>query len=532
MFKALLKTRLIALGVYFTKASRRNSKGNKGMEVLLALAMLYGFGCIAFMFGMLYKQLYSPLNGAGLKWFYFAIAGIVTFLMCFISTVFMAQVQIYEAKDNDLLLSMPIPPSYILLTRMLMLLFLSYIFEIISFTPAVVIYYYYEAFTALSLVYFIVIFLFLPLLSIVLSCIVGWLVALISSRMRNKSLITMILSLAFLGAYFYCYSKLGTYIQMLIAKGTAIASVIKKVLPPAYYLGIAIEKLDAISLIIFLAWTILPIAVIYFILSRSFIKIATTKRGFAKIQYKEKAMKVSSARMAIIKKELKRFLSSPVYMMNAGLGIIFELALAVALVVKRNLLEEFSTVVPELGGTVAPIAILALCFISSMNMISASSISLEGRNLWIVKSIPVDGGQVLMAKADMHMLVCIPPTIISAIICALVLRPTPVMTLLLLVVPVLLNIFCALLGVVINLKFPKFDWINETVVVKQSMSPLLAMFGSAAVVLAPMLIYMFLAAGKISVDAFTGIYAVVLGILSLWLYRYIVTKGKRVFEML
>lgn len=530
MFSALLKTRLIALGAYFTKASRRKSKGNKGMEVLFALLMLYAFGCMAFMIGMLYYQLYSPLNGAGLKWFYFAIAGIMTFVLCFISTVFTAQVQLYEAKDNDLLLSMPIPPSYILLSRMLMLLFLSYVFEIISFAPAIAIYYYYEAFTALSLAYFIVIFLFLPLLSIVLSCIVGWLVALISSRMRNKSLITMILSLAFLGVYFYSYSKIGNYIKMLIANGAAIASAIKRALPPAYYLGMAVEKLDAVSLIIFLAWCILPVVVIYFILSRSFIKIATTKRGFTKIKYKEKTMKVSSARGALIMKDLKHFVSSPVYMMNGALGIVFELALAVALVVKRDLLIEFSAQVPELGGAVTPIAILGLCFISSMNMISASSLSLEGKNLWISQSIPVDGGQVLLAKAQMHMLVCIPPTILSEIICALVLKASPVMTLLLLVVPVLLNIFCALFGIVLNLKFPKFDWINETVVVKQSASPMLAMFGSAAVVLAPMLIYMFLAAGKMSIDAFIAIFAAVLGLVSFGLYRYLLTRGKRVFE--
>lgn len=532
MFRALLKTRLIALGAYFTKASRRRTKSSNAMKVLFVLLMLYAFGCMALMFGMLYRQLYGPLNEAGLKWFYFAIAGIMTFVLCFITTVFTAQVQLYEAKDNDLLLSMPIPPGYILLSRMIMILLLSYIFEIISFAPAAAIYYYYESFTALSFIYFIIIFLFLPLLSIVLSCIVGWIVAIISSRMRNKSLITMILSLAFLGIYFYGYSKVGTYIQMLIAKGTAIASAIKRVLPPAYYLGMTIERLDIISLLIFIAWSILPMAVVYFILSRNFIKIATTKRGFAKIQYKEKAMKVSSARMALIKKDLKHLVSSPVYMMNGALGIVFEVALAVVLVIKRDLLTEFSAQVPELGGAVSPIVILALCFISAMNMISASSISLEGKNLWIIKSIPVDGGQVLMSKAEMHMLVCIPPTILSEIICILVLRDTPVMILLMLIVPVLINIFCALLGVVINLKLPKFDWINETVVVKQSASVMLAMFGSAAVIIAPMLIYMFLIAGKISIDAFIGIFAVVIGLASLGLYRYIVTRGKRAFERL
>ena len=128
------------------------------------------------------------------------------------------------------------------------------------------------------------------------------------------------------------------------------------------------------------------------------------------------------------------------------------------------------------------------------------------------------------------MLVCIPPTILSEIICALVLKTTPVMILLLLLVPVIINVFCALFGVFLNLKFPKFDWISETVVVKQSASAMLAMFGSAAVVIAPMLIYMFLAAGKISVEAFTGIFALVIVLACLGLYRYLLTRGKRIFE--
>ncbi len=529
MFRALLKTRLSALGAYITKSSRRKGKG---MQVLFALLMLYAFGCFTLMFGMLFYQFYSPLSSAGLTWLYFAIAGITSFVLCFISTVFVAQVQLYEAKDNDLLLSMPIPPKYILATRMLLLLVLSYIFEVATVGPAIAIYYYFEGFTALSLVYFIVVFLFLPLLAIVLSCIVGWIAAVVTSRMRNKTIITLILYLLFLGAYFYGYSRVTTYIQLLIVNGAAIADTIRRVLPPAYYLGMAIEKLDIVSLLLFMAWSLVPMVVIYLILSRSFIKIATTKRGTAKIEYKEKAMKVSSARSALIKKDLKHLTSSPMYMMNGALGIVFEVALAVALVVKRDLLVQYAEQLPSLEGAIAPVAILALCIISSMNIISAPSISLEGKNLWICQSIPVDGGQVVMAKAQMHMLVCIPPVIVAEVICALVLKATPLMTVLLLVVPVLMNVFCALFGVVVNLKFPKFDWMNETVAVKQGASTMISMFGSAAVVIAPMLIYIFLAAGKISIEAFIGIFAVVIGLVSLGLYRYLMTRGKKVFESL
>ena len=51
--------------------------------------------------------------------------------------------------------------------------------------------------------------------------------------------------------------------------------------------------------------------------------------------------------------------------------------------------------------------------------------------------------------------------------------------------PVLMCLFGALLGVVTNLRFPKFDYINETAVIKNSLSVVIAMFGSWGVLAAP-----------------------------------------------
>ena len=48
-----------------------------------------------------------------------------------------------------------------------------------------------------SLVFCVLLCFLLPLLSLALTCVLAWLTALLTSRMRNKTVFTMVLSLAF-----------------------------------------------------------------------------------------------------------------------------------------------------------------------------------------------------------------------------------------------------------------------------------------------------------------------------------------------
>ena len=76
-------------------------------------------------------------------------------------------------------------------------------------------------------------------------------------------------------------------------------------------------------------------------------------------------------------------------MLNAGLGLVFELALAVLAVVKRQELLTVFQVMPALKQALAPILLLAGMLVSGMVFFTASSVSLEGKSYWIVRSMPV-----------------------------------------------------------------------------------------------------------------------------------------------
>ncbi|MGM9974111.1 MAG: hypothetical protein ACI33K_08730 [Clostridiaceae bacterium] len=529
MFKALLKTRFLALNSYLFRGSRKGKKHGPLFKLGLGLFVIYIIGSLLFSSAMLFASLCKPLVDVGLAWLYFALAGLGAVALSFIGSVFMAQTQLYDAKDNDLLLSMPIPPKFILASRMLMLLMLNYLYQAFVFIPAAAVYFNNVGSSASALIMLICTFLLLPLIPLTLSCIVGWLIALIVARLRNKNIITIILSLGFLAAYFMVFSQMNRYITALVENGEAIGEAIRKAVFPIYHMGMAITEGNLLSLRIFALCAIVPFAVVYIVLSRSFIKVATSKRGAAKIKYREGGLKVSSVRGALIKKELRHFVSSPMYMMNAALGVIFILVLAGGAIVKRDMIFEILEISPEIRTLTGPMLCLILSGLTATNFISAPSISLEGKNLWVVQSLPVDGGEVLMSKAFTHMVVCIPPLIITATICNFVFDLSLISRIFIYILPIAVTAFTAFLGVAINLKFPKFDWVSETVAVKQGISSLIAMFGSMAIVALPVIIYVKFLMESLSADTYLIICTVLFILLSLGIVRYLKTRGREIF---
>lgn len=514
--------------------SRAAKKRNPIVIVLIALLVVYCFSALFGMFGMLFYKMYSPIFSAGYGWFYFSFMGIAAFALCFIGSVFNAQAQIFNAKDNDLLLSLPVKPFSILLSRVVSLVLLEYVFEAFVVLPAGFVWIISQPVSVVSILFFIIAVLIIPLMAISLALLFAWLLSLITARLRNKNLITLVFWLIFFFAYFWAFSNIQKNIQFLIQNGMHFAAAVQKALFPAYHLGVAIERGSVVSMIIFVICALAPFILALLILSANFIKIATTNRGSAKIKYREKALKVSGVRMAFIQKELRHFLSNPMYILNTALGGLFMLIGAVLLVVKRDMVLSYVEQLNKTGIALSPaiLVCVALSVISALNFVSAPSISLEGKNLWIAKSLPVPSFDILISKAAMHLLVCGTPAVVSALICAFFLKVTVFQFILMLLVPFLITVLVALMGVVINLQFPRFDWINEIQPIKQGVSSLLCMFGAFVLVAAVILLYVVLLSSVMSAEMYMLLCVVLFIALSGLLYGYLKNGGSRRFEAL
>ena len=533
MLKALVKTRMAAMFSSLFRGTKGKKKRSPLIKALTGLLALYVVGQFLFLFGMLFNTVFPPLHQAGLDWLYFALTGIMAFGLIFVGSVLMTQSQLFEAKDNELLLSMPIPPRLILASRILMLMGINYIFEVLVVIPCAVVYALYAPVSFAGAAFFVIAFLFLPLMAMALSSFFGWLLALVSSRMRSKSLIVTALSVGFLLLYFYVFSGLNRYVTYLVENGAAIADAVRRALFPAYHLGKAIAQQDPVSLLLFILCAAVPFILVCLILSANFIRIVTAKAGAAKARYRQQPLKVSGAMTALVRKELKHFFSSPMYILNASMGVIFTCILPLALLFNRDLLTMlFAQEFPGIASMTGPFTLLVLCALSTTNFISAPSISLEGKSLWIAQSIPVRGSDVLFSKVLTHMLLCLPSVLFAAVMLNIILELGFWMRVLLFIAPAALTVFEALFGVTINLRFPKFDWISEMIAVKQGISSLISMFSAMALVALATVLYATVLSSLMAVELYIALFSLLTCAASLALYLYLKTRGGRMFAQL
>ena len=123
------------------------------------------------------------------------------------------------------------------------------------------------------------------------------------------------------------------------------------------------------------------------IISVRYVKIATSNIGAKKIKYEASKTDAKSPLFALVGKELKKFFTSAIYMLNSGIGLIFTVAVAVLALVKKPMLHEIALVLFGSLDYLAPALAIGLVFLSSMNMMSASALSLEGKNFWIIGEV-------------------------------------------------------------------------------------------------------------------------------------------------
>ncbi len=480
MTGALFKKQMME--VFSWTYQNRKSGKNRSVKGIIGYALLYLliFGFLGVMFYAAADALCPPLTGVGMGWLYFVIMGMLALFFGVLGSVFNTYASLYRSKDNDLLLAMPVPSTKILLI-------------------------------------------------LVFSALLGWLVAVASDRLRHKNVIVVILSLIIFAAYYYCCGHIYTIAQSILANPQAIGNRVRGILFPMYHMGMAAEG-NLLSMLIFTAITAAMFAVVFWVLSRNFMRIATSNRGEAKTRYKEKSIAVRSAGRALFQKELRRFLGSASYMLNCGLGIVFMLVSAVALVWKHTLIQE--TVRGLFSGnqeTAFLIAAGAVCLLSAMNDITAPSVSLEGKNLWLVRVFPVSGRQVLMAKLKLHLIFTMIPAAFLILAVEWVLKPTVGFSVLIPVTAALFILVMAEFGLFINLKNPNLQWTSEIVPIKQSVGVMVCLFGSWAFIAALAAGYYLLARVLSPLVYLAGV-ALLLSALSLALFRWLCDRGTKLFE--
>lgn len=528
MLKMLLRQRLEMLGVWITGAMRKNKKQSKLALVGFSALMIYALAALGFLFWHVFDTIAQPFHMMGLDWLYFSFTAVMSLGLMFVGSVFTAKAQLYEARDNDLLLSLPIKPSYILLSRLFMLFVINFVLDLLVAVPALLVCSRYEMLSAFGYVSYSIVFLLLPLLTLAVGALFAWLLSLATARVQRKSLVTTLLYIVFLVAYMYFSMNLNNVLMSLAADASGLAGSLGAV-APVYWMGIAIAD-DSIPALLGAAAVMLgSFLLMYALLSATFIKTATNKRG-SRVKRAAEAVTVKSARSALLRRELNRLTSCPPYMMNAGLGSLMAIIAAGALVVKRGDILALLAQIPDAGDYISVSILGALCVTASMMLYTCPSIALEGKSIWIAQSLPVDCREILRSKLRLHNVLSIPPVVLLAAVAAFMFKPSLLMTVLFFILPVLFSLFVGLFGLVENLRHPALDWTNETQAVKSGVGVLITMFGSWGILAVPVLCVIFVKSVPLTAAALG--FTVLLALLCLLLYRLLMGWGTRRFMSL
>ncbi|WP_300381391.1 hypothetical protein [Clostridium sp.] len=190
---------------------------------------------------------------------------------------------------------------------------------------------------------------------------------------------------------------------------------------------------------------------------------------------------------SLIKKELAMYFSIPIYVTNTIIGpaIILLGGLATIFFKKEEILRVLNINFPEEFTLILVIGFLIA--IISLSCTTNSSISLEGKNLWILKSLPLRTIDIFKGKIILNLILVIPITIIASIIFKFTLGYSFLELIYIVVISSIYATIIAILGIIANVFLPRLNWTSATQVVKQSFSVLLVMLASLVIIGIPVI---------------------------------------------
>ena len=531
MLKTLIKKQMTEIfRSYFYNAKKNvlRSKGSTAAYIVLFILLMGGL--LGGLFTYLSLSLCTPFAAAGMDWLYFTLLGLLAVVLGAFGSVFNTYSGLYLAKDNDLLLSLPIPLHAIIASRLASVYLMGLMYSAVVTVPAVIVYWVKVSAAVPAIVGGVLTVLLVSVVVLILSCLLGWVVAKISLKLKNKSFITVLISLVLIGAYYFVYFRASALIQDLVGNAAAFGTAVRGAAWPLYAFGLV--GTGSVGAILGVTAAVAVLAVLtWLLLQRSFLRIATASGRVGRKAYREHAARLRSVPAALLKKEFGRFTSSPNYILNCGLGTLFLVLAGIAVLWKGGEMSAaLAGVFGEQSDIVYVLLTAAVCLIASMNDTAAPSVSLEGRSLWIVQSLPVEPWQVLRAKLRVQLLLTAPAALFC-LLCTAAVVPWSAVTALGALTVLLFVLFMALLGLAIGVKRPNLTWTSEIAPIKQSLGVMLALLGGWAI--AAVIAVAFLIVGhRLGAAAYLAIVCAVLALGSALLRLWLRKRGGAIFAEL
>ena len=533
---SLLKATMSQDMSLFRIKARNESRARKiVLPIVLALVVMFSVGSYV-------AILAEKLAPSHLTYIVLTIFIMVTSLLTIIEGVYKSQGILFEARDNELLFSLPITQSKIFFIRIFKLITFQFLYNSLFMLPAIIVYAMYEKTNVSFYLISTVMLVLLPIIPTILGCIFGYIIKGLSAKFKARNIMQVLFtSLILLGIFYVSFNMQGM-VANIVQNANSIQEIITKIYYPAGLYINLIQNFNILDLIILLAINIIPAIVFVYVASIFYFKInsklgekgnGNKKVGVAKTT--EKTYRVRTQLSGLIHKEMKRFFSSPVFMVNAGFGMVLMIAVTFALSINfdgmiNSMMQGAEIEVPinEIKNMMPKVFYGFVIFISCMTSMTSSMISLEGKSFNITKSLPVETEKILLSKVLTSNILSIPIFLICDVIFFIAFKVAIIDIVFILLASIVMPTLTALIGILMNLKYPKMNATSDTEVVKQSMSSMLSVFMGMFVAI--LSIAIMIMGNNYNTNLFVALELLTFSIITFMLWRILKKYGAKRFK--
>jgi ABC-2 type transport system permease protein len=529
MLSALIKLRITEVFDLTFNITSSTGQKRKSRKPIIFFVIIYLVGYLAYMMVNTFSSL-LPVGEKGYGNLYFTASVFGSFIITVMMLAISGEKELFESKDNDTLLSMPIPIRYILISRMSAMYLLNIFFSAVTLIPTAVIYWMRYGADIYGILIFTALIFFVPLFSVAVVSFIGWILSLLQAHVSNKTLVPGIYMFILIAAVVWMSSAYYDIMSVIIQNPGKFEDNSRLYIYPAYLFGNAVNDHNLFSMIILILICFAVFWAAVSLMSRNFLSILSANKNIKKVKYIEKPLKTHSPVLALAIKDVKRLSNNLMVLINVNFGTLLIVAAGVFAVIMSFSGDSYNAF-SEVGIPIGVIFTITVTFMIFMSPITGSLISLEGKNFWFIKSIPIDAYKIFISKL-LCQLILVMPSAIFYFFCYLFLDRSLQGVLLALLMPTVACIFSGMFGLFINLQMTNFNFMNDMMAVKRSGSTAitllvqLAFFGGLAA------LYFYLLRSLIDLTLFCYIVTLLMAVLTALINFYMKTNGVMKFDTL
>ncbi len=188
-----------------------------------------------------------------------------------------------------------------------------------------------------------------------------------------------------------------------------------------------------------------------------------------------KEQKQSSLLKCTLRREIKTWAATPGAVINQLMGPVLTLAMVVYLYVSggvSSILEGFAEEESGIGASEflfyfrGALPFIPVFFVS-VSTYTSSAVSLEGKSVWIIKSLPLTYRDFLKPKLILGLLISLPLTAAAELLLGIAFGCRAFEIIAALAFLILYGITANAFGLYVNLKIPFLDWKNPAEAIKR-----------------------------------------------------------------